>query len=282
MNSIITKLILLSLFFLLSCTDKNEKWKEEKSGIEDVALNPEKDAQIQQSNLEHKKKFSSQRSLCDTLSLIEFILNNYPKGTYLIESDKTVTYNIPKPAVICYDKNYILCVIAKSKEGERLIEVKNIVGYDQSFIDLDSTELGTAFFFLTLFECNNNSFQRIWESPVPSHGGFNNMKLEKWENKNIEYVKINFHYAQGSGHIDYNYFLVDGITNPPHLMMTYEGINFKRSIANLNDDLYPDYYEYLYYDLGNKVYPKDSIAFVWNSVNNVYVNTRNNKQTRLY
>jgi hypothetical protein len=282
MNSIITKLILLFSLLLLSCTEKNEKWKEEQSGIEDVALNPEKDAAIQQSNLEHKKKFLGQRSPCDTLSLIDFVLNNYPKGTYLVESDKTVTYNIPKPAVVYFDKNYILCVIAKSKEGERLIEVKNIVGYDQSFIDLDSTELGTAFFFLTLLECYNGSFQRIWESPIPSHGGFNNMKLEKWQSKNIQYIKVNFHYAQGTGHIDYNYFLVDGITNPPHLMMTYEGIDFKRTITNLNDDSYPDYLEYLYYDLGNRVYPKDSIVFVWDTVKNVYVNTRNSKQTRLY
>ena len=282
MNSIITKLIIASSLLFLSCTDDSEKWKQEQTGIEDVALNPDKDAEIQQSNLEHKKKFSGERSPCDTLSLIDFVLKNYPKGTYLVESDKTVTYNIPKPAVIYFDRNYILCVIAKSKEGERLIEVKNIVGYDQSFIDLDSTELGTAFFFLNLFECKDGSIQRIWESPIPSHGGFNNIKLEKWKSKNIQYVKVNFHYAQGTGHIDYNYFLVDGITNLPHLMMTYAGINFKRSIANLNDDLYPDYYEYLYYDLGNKVYPKDSIAFVWNSVNNVYVNTRNNKQTRLY
>ena len=282
MNSIITKLIIASSLLFLSCTDENEKWKREQTGIEDVALNPEKDAEIQQSNLEHKKKFSTQRTPCDTLSLMDFVLNNYPKGTYLVESDKTVTYNIPKPAVIYFDRNYILCVIAKSKEGERLIEVKNIVGYDQSFIDLDSTELGTAFFFLTLFECKDGSIQRIWESPVPSHGGFNNIKLEKWKSKNIQYVKVNFHYAQGTGHIDYNYFLVDGITKPPHLIMTYAGINFKRTIENLNDDLYPDYYEYLYYDLGNRVYPKDSIGFVWNPVKNVYVNTRNNKQTRLY
>jgi len=93
---------------------------------------------------------------------------------------------------------------------------------------------------------------------------------------------VNFHYAQGIGHIDYNYFFIDGITNQPHLLMTYEGINFKRTIANLNEDEFPDYYEYLFYDLGNKVFTKDSIGFIWNSVKNVYVNTRNNKQTRLY
>lgn len=282
MNSIISKLLLLFFFLLLSCSEKNEQRKEEPSGIEDVALNPEKDAEIQKANLEQKKKYSTNRTPCDTLSLIDFILNNYPKGTYLVESDKSVTYNIPKPAVIYYDKNYILCLIAKSKEGERLIEVKNIVGYDQSFIDLDSTELGTAFFFLTLFGCKDGAIQRIWESPVPSHGGFNNMMLRKWQSKNIQYVKVNFHYAQGTGHIDYNYFLVDGITNPPHLLMTYQGINFKRAIADLNEDSYPDYYEYLYYDLGDKVFPKDSIAFIWDPVKNVYVNTRNSRQTRLY
>ncbi|MCK7522195.1 MAG: hypothetical protein MZV64_33245 [Ignavibacteriales bacterium] len=61
---------------------------------------------------------------------------------------KHLTYNIPKSAVIYYDKNYILGIIAKSREGERLIEVKNIIGYDQSFIDLDSIETWNGFLLL--------------------------------------------------------------------------------------------------------------------------------------
>ena len=282
MKIIATIFFLINLVSFFSCADESQKIKEKESGLKDIATNPEKDAEIQRANLEHKKRLAGERFPCDTLSLIDFVLKNYPEGTYLVDFDKTLTYNIPRSAVIYYDKNYILGIITKSREGERLIEVKNIIGYDQSFIDLDSTELGTAFFYLTLFECGGESFKVIWESPVPSHGGFNNMSLRKWIYKNTPYVKVNFHYAQGIGHIDYNYFFIDGITNQPHLLMTYEGINFKRTIASLNDDEFPDYYEYLFYDLGNKVFPKDSIGFIWNSVKNVYVNTRNNKQTRLY
>jgi len=282
MKIIATIFFLINLVSFFSCADESQKIKEKESGLEDIATNPEKDAEIQRANLEHKKRLAGERFSCDTLSLIDFVLKNYPEGTYLVDFDKTLTYNIPRSAVIYYDKNSILGIIAKSREGERLIEVKNIIGYDQSFIDLDSTELGTAFFYLTLFECGGESFKVIWESPIPSHGGFNNMSLRKWIYKNTPYVKVNFHYAQGIGHIDYNYFFIDGITNQPHLLMTYEGINFKRTIANLNEDEFPDYYEYLFYDLGNKVFPKDSIGFIWNSVKNVYVNTRNNKQTRLY
>ena len=65
-------------------------------------------------------------------------------------------------------------------------------------------------------------------------------------------------------------------------MMTYKGINFKRTIANVNDDRYPDYYEHIYYDLDDRVFTKDSVAFVWKQMDSVYFNTRNNKQTRLY
>ena len=280
-QSITILLLSISLSFF-SCDDGGERLKEKKNGIEDVASNPEKDAEIQRTNLEHRKKLAGERFPCDTLSLVDFVLSNYPEGTYLVDFDKTLTYNIPRSAVIYYDKKYVLGVIAKSREGERLVEVKNIIGYDQSFIDLDSTDLGTAFFYFTLFQCREESFKVIWESPIPSHGGFNNMSLHKWKFNNSEYVKVNFHYAQGIGHIDYNYFFVDGLNSKPHLLMTYEGINFKRIIASLNEDKYPDYYEYLYYDSGSQVFPKDSIGFIWNSEEKVYVNTRNKKQTRLY
>lgn len=91
-----------------------------------------------------------------------------------------------------------------------------------------------------------------------------------------------FHYARGSGHIDYNYFFVNGLTSFPHLLMTYEGINFKRTIANVNDDKYPDYYEHVYVDYGDSLRAVDSIAFVWNEKDSVYINTRNKKITRPY
>jgi hypothetical protein len=106
--------------------------------------------------------------------------------------------------------------------------------------------------------------------------------LENWKYKNTQYVKVNFHYAQGIGHIDYNYFIIDGLAKTPHLLMTYEGINFKRKITNYNNDEFPDYYEYVYYDTGDRVYIKDSVAFVWNVEEKVYTNTRNSKQTRQY
>jgi len=282
MKTIATIFFLVNLVTFFSCTDEGQRIEEKESGIEDVASNPEKDAEIQRANLEHRKKMAGERFPCDTLSLIDFVLKIYPEGTYLVDFDKTLTYNIPRSAVIYYAEKYILGIVAKSREGERLIEIKNIIGYDQSFIDLDSTDLGTAFFFLTLFECKDQTFHVIWKSPVPSHGGFNNISLHRWKYNNTLYGRVNFHYAQGIGHIDYNYFFTDGLTNKPHLLMTYEGINFKRMVANLNNDKYPDYYEYLYYDLGNLVFPKDSVGFIWNSVKNVYVNTRNNKQTRLY
>jgi hypothetical protein len=252
--------------------------------LDGVEYSPEKDARIQQYNLEQQKKLASNRTSCDTLSLKEFVLQNYPQGNYLINTDKTLSYSIPKPAVIYYkrDRSYIFGVIAKSREGERLIEPKNIVGYDQSFIDLDSTELGTAYFYLTLFRCQNGNFETVWESLIPSHGGFNNITLKHWNYKNFLFIEVNFHYGRGTGHINYNYFLIDGINSQPHLLMTYKGINFKRTIANVNDDEFPDYYEHLYYDLGDRIFSKDSVAFVWNAKDSVYVNSRNKRQTRPY
>jgi len=281
---------------LLCCADIDREKTEREKAQTEVAYSPEKDSKIQHANLEIEKQKAAVRFPCDTLSLKEYILNNYPAGTYLVDFDKASAYDIPKSAVLYLDAGFILAVIAKSGADKRLIETKNIVGYDQSFIDLDSTELGTPFFYLTMFECSKNSFNKIWETPVPSHGGFNNFSVEKWwksfpvnsagsDNINtepIQYVKVNFHYGQGIGHINYNYFLIDGLTGKPHLLMTYEGINFKRTILNYNNDNYPDYYEYLYYDTGTRVYAKDSIAFVWDTTRQVYINTRNSKQTRQY
>ena len=88
-----------------------------------------------------------------------------------------MNYQILQYCTILKTGDFVFGVIARSKPGERLIEVKNIVGYDQSFIDLDSTELGTAFFYLVLFKCENSSFNVVWESPIPSHGGFNFLSL---------------------------------------------------------------------------------------------------------
>lgn len=282
------KRIILTISIILFITIFGGCGEDRKEGnntqLDGVEYSPEKDARIQQYNLEQQKKLAGNRTPCDTLALKEFVLENYPEGSYLVNADKTLNYSIPKPAVIYYrkDRSYIFGVIAKSREGERLIEPKNIVGYDQSFIDLDSTDLGTAYFYLTLFRCQNGNFEIVWESLIPSHGGFNNITLKNWEYKNVPFIEVNFYYGRGTGHINYNYFLINGINNQPHLLMTYEGINFKRTIANVNDDEFPDYYEHVYYDLGDRIFSKDSVAFVWNLKDSVYVNSRNKRQTQPY
>ncbi len=106
--------------------------------------------------------------------------------------------------------------------------------------------------------------------------------MRNWIYNGTPFVKIDFYYARGSGHIDYNYFLIKGLTNYPHLLTTYKGINFERTLANVNNDEYPDYYEHIFYDLGNRVYSRDSVAFVWDKKDSVYVNSRNRRQTRPY
>lgn len=274
---------IIMIFFAFALSSCGQK--EPSPGEDGQAENsPYKDAELQRYNLERKKELSQNRTPCDTLAITEWVLNNYPQGTYLLYFDKTLTFNVPKPAVIYSRQDgatYIFGVIARSKPGERLIEPKNIVGYDQGYIDYDSTKLGTAFFYLCLFRCNeDNTFQSIWEASIPSHGGFNNISLERWNN--IPYVRVNFHYAQGVGHIDYNYFMTDGLTAAPHLLMTYKGINFQRTFLDYNKDKFPDYYEWLYVDNGDRVYPVDSIAFYWSAKDSAYVNSRNKKQVRPY
>lgn len=276
--------LFIYLLLLLGCTKQEEKSSSTQTSQEEVAYLPEKDTDIQRANIEVRKKQTPERFPCDTIALMEFVLNNFPEGSYLVYDDRTITFDLPNPAILYYpnNKQFVFGVVARSKPGERLIEVKNIVGYDQSFIDLDSTELGTAFFYLVLFKCEENDFRIVWEAPIPSHGGFNYIYLEQWSYNRTQFIRTNFHYAQGIGNISYNYFLVDGLENTPHLLMTYEGINFKRTIANLNQDRFPDYYEHIYYDDGNKIIPGDSIPFIWNNKDSVYQNLLNKKHTRPY
>jgi len=282
MKQIFFAISIIIFIFFIGCVGNEDR--HQVSGLEGVENSPERDAQIQKYNLEQQKKLAGNRTPCDELALKEYVLQNYPKGNYLVNFDKMFSYSIPKPALVYYeqDKNFIFGVVAKSREGERLIEPKNIVGYDQSFIDLDSTELGTAYFYLTLFECNMGYIEKVWEALIPSHGGFNKIILRNWNYNGTPFIEANFHYGRGTGHINYNYFLIDGLKKKPHLLMTYEGINFKRTIANYNNDKYPDYYEHIYYDLGDRIYSKDSVAFVWNIKDSVYVNTKNKRQTRRY
>jgi len=285
MEKIIYYLLLSFLsIIVVSCGQKKETKSSTNKGIGTAAYSPTTSAELQQYQLEQKKKESNNENPCDTLNLVEYVFNNYPPGTYVVNFDKTLTYNIPKPAVIYYKQKgtYIFTVIAMSKPGERLIEPKNIVGYDQSFIDLDSTQLGTAFFYLTLFKCEDDIFTKVWEIPIPSHGGFNYLRMKKWKYNGTRYIKVDFYYARGIGHIDYNYFLINGLTSRPHLLMTYEGTDFKRTLANVNNDKYPDYYEYVYINLPDRVYAKDSVAFIWDPKDSLYYNTRNHRQTRPY
>ncbi len=284
--SLIYLVILTALFVVQGCSQKNKLKSTTVNYEEQAAFNWDKDAEIQRYNLELKRKESVDRFSCDTISVIEYVLKNYPAGTYLLLSDKSDTYDIPKPAVIYYtDKDgskYIFTVIASSRAGERLIEPTNIVGYDQSFIDLDSTKRGTPFLYLILFECHGENLIKQWEAPIPSHGGFNNILLKKWDYNGTDFIECNFHYAQGIGHINYNYFLIDNIRNFPHLLMTYEGTSLKRTLANVNNDKFPDYYEHVIYNLKDRYFSKDSVAFKWSEKDTIYINTNNPKQTRHY
>ncbi len=285
LSSILYTLIIIILFLLLSCNTSQKQNYKQLNYKDQAAYDPRKDVEIQKYNIELKKKQTKVRFPCDTISVMEYVLNNFPSGSYLLEFDRTTTYNIPKPAVIYYNdlnQRYVFAVVAFSRPGERLIEPSNIIGYDQSNIDLDSTKLGTPFIYLILFECNGDQLSKIWEAPVPSHGGFNTFALRRWRYNQIPYIEVRFHYAQGVGHINYNYFLINDIRKDPLLLMTYEGTNFKRTLANINNDLYPDYYEHIFYNLDNKVYSKDSVAFIYNSKDSLFVNTRNQKQTRPY
>ncbi len=286
LSTLIYPIILMILLLLLSCDNKSKPQNKNVNYNEQAAFNLNKDAEIQRYNLELKKKESKNRFPCDTIAVIEHIFENYPSGTYLLEFDRTTTYDIPKPAIIYFtDKdgsNYVFTIIASSRAGERLIEPTNLIGYDQSFIDLDSTKLGTPFLYLVLFECKGENLLKQWEAPIPSHGGFNSISLKKWNYRGTYFIENNFHYAQGIGHINYNYFIIDNIRDFPHLLMTYEGTSLKRTLANVNNDKFPDYYEHIIYNLSDKVYSNDSVAFKWSEKDTLYINTKNSKQTRRY
>ena len=281
MNKVKLILVLLS-FLLFSCGRTSEERAENSA---------EKDESIRRYNVEMAKKQKRIKdNPCDTLALREFIIDQDTAGTYLVEFDRTFTYNVPKSAVIYYSdkrkkKQYIFAVIAKSKPTERFIEPKNVVGYESSFINLDSTKLGTAFFFLTLYECNkeiDGTFRQIWESEVPIHGGFNTMKLKRWKPKGIMYVELNFEAGIISGHRNYNFFLVDGIEEPPHLMETYVGLVHKRTLTKVNNDEYPDYWEFRFWDDSISIRVRDSIPFYWDTTKNLYITKYNRRWFRKY
>lgn len=272
---------LLSLIFSACASKKGEQG--------DAATNNAKDAEIQQYKIDVQKDQTKNRFPCDTIALKEYILKTYDRGTYLVDFDRTYTYNVPKSAVIYFNDggNFILAVIAKSKPGERNIEAKNVVGFESSYINLDSTKLGTAFFWLTLFECKDGEFNRIWESEVPIHGGFNSMTIKTWKEKNMKYVELNYEDGIISGHRNYNFFLTDGWRNPPHLLETYLGIAHKRVLANINNDKYPDYWEYRFsseawHDSVYGIKILDSVPFYWSVKKQLYITDKNPRWFRKY
>lgn len=281
MKKIIFYLTLLLITSIISCT--NEQDKSNPLPSRDVATNPQKDAEIQRYNIELRKE-RSERFLCDTIAVMEYILNNYPQGSYLLETDKTTLNSLSRPAVLYHNdqdgRRYIFALLTTSRSGERLVEVKNLIGYDESYIDLDSTDLGTPFIYLILLECLGDNLRLVWDAIIPSHGGFKTFSLRKWDYNATPFIENIFYYAQGIGTISYNYFLVDGIRNKPHLLMTYNGLDFRRNIANVNNDMYPDFYEYIFVSLPERIFVKDSVAFVWDEKKGVYINARNSGQTR--
>lgn len=267
----------LVLILLYNCS------KEGGSG--DATTSTAKDEEIREYNIGIEKEQTSKRFPCDTISLKEYILDNYEPGTYLLEFDRTYTYNIPKSAVIYFNDagtNYILGVIVKSKPGERNIERKNVIGFESSYINLDSTKLGTAFFWLTLFECKDEQFSRIWESEVPIHGGFNKMSIKTWSPKNIKYVELNYEDGIISGHRNYNFFAIDGWRKPPHLLETYVGIVHKRRMALVNQDKFPDYFEFRFAEDSMRIRQIDSIPFYWSEKRQLYITDRNPRWFRKF
>lgn len=278
------RLIAFSLFVLLiyACTSK-----QGESG--DAATSSAKDEQIREYNIDVQKEQTQNRFPCDTISLKEYVLSSYEKGTYVVQFDRTFTYNVPKEAVVYFKDggDFILAVIAKSKQSERLIETKNVVGFESSYINLDSTKLGTAFFWLTLFECKDGMFERLWESEVPIHGGFNRITIKNWRAKNMKYVELNYEDGIISGHRNYNFFLTDGWRKPPHLLESYVGIAHKRTIANVNNDKFPDYFEFRF--TGNSwqdslyaIRILDSIPFYWSEKRSLYITDKNQRWFRKY
>jgi hypothetical protein len=279
---LVIALIVILVFFItgditFSCDERPAGGDPETSAV--------KDESTRDYNIKRDKELATNRTPCDTIALKEFILETYSPGNYLVEFDRTFTYNVPKEAVIYHNvnkKKYVFCVIAKSKEGERFVEKKNLIGFESSFINLDSTKLGTAFFFLTLFECIDDELVPIWESEVPIHGGFNSMKLKLWKPKKIPFIELNYEAGIISGHRDYNFFFVNGIDSLPHLMETYEGIVHKRTMANINDDKYPDYYEYRFIEDSLRITIRDSIPFYWSEKRQLYITDVNRRWFRKY
>ncbi|KAB2909188.1 MAG: hypothetical protein LC102_00990 [Ignavibacteriales bacterium] len=239
---------------------------------------PDKDLSIQEYNLAKRKRQTKNRFPGDTIDLIEAVIKSYPKGSYLVKEDIPNSSDIPPAAVIYRSESsgkLVFALIATSREGmerDRLIEIKNVIGYDQSFIDYDSTRLGTALFFMTGFQTEGRNFTRLWEKYTPSHGGFRALSMQNWAAKNIPYVKVDFYFQPRNSTEYFNYFFVDGFKSKPHLLLTYEGVNQKRIMTDANGDKYPDYIEFVYRDNDTIITLIDTVTYIW--MDSLYVNTR--------
>lgn len=270
--------ILLTLFAIAACEEESSD-----KGYGSGPMEGGSEKSIRGENLEKQKEVTgTKKQPCDTLSLQEYIIDTFPDGNYLVEFDKPLLFSETKPAVLYFREGgtYIFGVIAKSKPGERNVEVKNLVGYDASFLNLDSTRLGTAFFYLTLFECSGDgTFNVVWEDEVPIHSGFSAMRMKRWGKLKIPFVELNFIDGVNSGYRNFNYFLVNGIKNKPHLMETYESISRRRTMADVNGDDYPDFWEHKFVEDDTALFVKeyDSIPFYWDTTKQLYL-TKNTKR----
>lgn len=259
-----------------------EEAKKPDTGFGDTAADDAStDVSIQEYILRERIKTARTRFDGDTLDLMQHILDNYEPGSYLADIDNPNS-NVQKQSAVIYVKEkagtYVFAMIVKSIIQEKLVEAENFIGYDASFVDYDSTKLGTAGFYLTLFKNEGKDFTKLWETLIPASGGFNNFYYESWGNYKIPSVRCRFYNAVIIGADDYSYFLVNGIESPPHLLNTYDGFAKRRRIADINKDSIPDYYEWSVIVTDSLRQWIDSTGFIWKD--SVYVNTRNPKQKR--
>lgn len=219
----------------------------------------------------------------DTLAFKKWIEKNFEKNTLLLKCYQRNTKNV-KYAVLNYkysnDTNYIFAVIAKPKENYKNINIDDLVGYYSSFGNLDSTKKGTAFFYLILVANFGKEYNIKYKEIIPIHNGFDIIYLDKWEQKNIDFITVQFLDALTQGTRRFNYFFVNHFLSKPHLLELYSGIDNLRKLYDINGDNYPDYYEFYFINNDREIRRLDSVGFVWNG--EVYVNTQNSKQTRNY
>jgi hypothetical protein len=113
------------------------------------------------------------------------------------------------------------------------------------------------------------------------------MTIKNWDAKNIKYVELNFEDGIISGHRNYNFFMIDGWRKKPHLMETYIAIAKKRVLANINNDKFPDYWEYRFTQNSGRdslyaIRVLDSVPFYWSMKKQLYITDKSSKWFRKY